>query len=336
MKLRHFITTQDFSVEELQHLVTLGLSLKQTKSYPQVLKQKILGMLFFNPSLRTRASFEAGMALLGGHAINLEVGKGMWNLEWRDHVVMDGDKAEHIKEAAHVLSQYCDVLAVRAFPTMENWEQDKKDEIMQGFVRYSEKPVINMESSCYHPCQALADIMTMQEVLGNVHQKKFVLFWAYHPSPLPMAVPNSAVLIASRMGMDVTIINPPDHDLDEDILQQVKQNCLSQHSRFEQQHDYHNALDDSSIIYAKSWGSRLYYGNLQEEKKMRQAYKDWIVDEEKMHQTKGAKFMHCLPIRRNVVATDAVIDSPASIIYTQAANRLYAQMGLLMTLLGEP
>lgn len=335
MKYKHFITTQDLSIAELQHLVNLGISLKQKKTYPQILAQKILGMLFFNPSLRTRTSFEAGMALLGGHAINLEVGKGMWNLEWRDHVVMDGDKAEHIKEAAHVLSQYCDVLAVRAFPSMQDWEEDKKDEIIQGFVRHSEKPVINMESSCYHPCQALADIMTIQEVLGSFQQKKFVLFWAYHPNPLPMAVPNSAVLIASKMGMNVEIINPPAYDLDDDVLQHVKQNCALWHSRFEQQHDYQGALDGAAVIYAKSWGSRLYYGRLEEEKKMRQAYKDWIVDEEKMHLTKGAKFMHCLPLRRNVVATDTVVDSPASVIYTQASNRLYAQMALLITLLGE-
>lgn len=328
--IKNFISTGNFSREELEKLLNLAIRGKRN-SWKRCLRDKVLAMLFMNPSLRTRVSFEVGMRQLGGHAINLSA-DGMWDLEHRDNVVMGESKAEHIKEAALVLSRYADAIAVRAFPKLSSWEEDKKDSIINGFLKYASVPVINMESSMYHPCQALADMMTIKERV-NPEGKKFVLFWTYHPKPLPMAVPNSALLIASQFGMDVTIACPKDYGLESNIINFVKKNCKENRSNFEVVNDIHG-LENADVVYAKSWGSLRYYGRWDKEKYVRNKLKGWIVDREKLDRTNNAKFMHCLPIRRNVEASDEVIDSKNSVIYDQAENRLHAQNALLSLILG--
>lgn len=335
-KNKNFINTQDFSREELDHLINLAIEMKKRKvKFRKKLDRKILAMLFFNPSLRTRISFEVGMEKLGGHAVNLTIGQGMWDIEYHEGVVMDQDKPEHIKEAARVLSRYCDAIAVRSFPKLIDWQEDKKDLVINGFAKYSTVPVINMESSLYHPCQALADMMTIKEQFKNPLGKKFVLCWVYHPKPLSVAVPNSAVLITSQFGMDVKIATPKDYDLPKEILDVVKKNCEINNRNFELVNDVNKAFEGADIIYAKSWGSINYYGKWEAEKLIRNNLKNWIVDRKKMSLTNDAKFMHCLPVRRGVEVTDEIIDSENSIVYIQAENRLYTQNALLVSIFGN-
>lgn len=330
---KDFLSTQLWDIEELEQILDLGYELKK-HPFEQSLKNKSIALLFFNPSLRTRSSFEVGIHELGGHSSTFDVNNQLWNLEFEEGVTMDGTKTEHIKDAAKVLSRYYDAICVRSFPKSISWEEDRQDAIIRAIAKYSSIPVISMESALYHPCQALADIMTIKEVLSPIAKKKFVLTWCNHPKSLPMAVPNSAAIIASQFGMDVTIINPPGFNLSEDVLNIVKNQCNFNGSEFTLSNSQDD-LENADIVYAKSWGSITNYGNLEKEAAMKNDLKHWIIDKEKMEKTQNAKFMHCLPVRRNVVVTDEVIDSDYSIVYQQAENRLHAQKGLLKYLLGD-
>lgn len=331
---RDFITTHSWDTADLEEILKLGARYKKNP-FDNSLQKKSLCLIFFNPSLRTRSSLEVGIKQLGGQVSSYSVGTDMWSLEYKENVVMDGKNVEHIKDAAKVLSRYFDAICVRSFPALQDWEEEKKDPVINCFAKYSDVPIINMESNLFHPLQALADIMTIKEKLGNPRKKKFVLTWAYHPKALPMSVPVSAVLIASQFGMDVTIANPKDFDLPEDITQITKKNCDDNGSELKFTDNMKEAFEGADIIYMKEWGSLKYYGNLEAEKSIREKLKDWVVDRSKMELTNNAKFMHCLPLRRNVAVTDDVVDSENSIIYDEAENRLHAQKGLLKFLLGE-
>lgn len=330
--MRHFVSTTDMSVDELDDFLKFAAKVKADKVRDK-LKGKTLGMVFFNSSLRTRTSFEAGMFQLGGHALNLGVGQGVWNLEYREGTVMDGDKAEHIKEAVPVLSRYVDCLSVRCFPFGNDWAEDKSDPVLSAFAEYSEVPVINMESAVQHPCQALADALTWNEQ-GLKKGDKLVLSWAYHPKALPMSVPNSTLIAAAQRGLRVEVLSPPEFKLDKDIVSNAAALAESAGGEVVETHDT-SALDGARIVYAKSWGSLEAYGDPASEKKIRDKYKDWQVTVDWMNRTKGGKFMHCLPVRRNVVVSDGVLDSDFSIVTDQAENRLHAQKALLIKMLGE-
>jgi len=332
--LKHFITIQDHSKEEIVNLIDSAIKGKN-QGFPKKLIGKKIALIFLNPSLRTRASFELGIQELGGHVLVLDPGKGMWNLEFDENVVMDADKPEHIKDAVKVLCKYVDAIAIRSFSKLENLQEDKQDKIINAFVKYSDKPIISMESCLYHPCQALADIMTIKEKFESVKGKKFVLTWAPHPKALPMAVPNSALLAASKIGMDVTLLSPKKYILDSEIIDKSIQNCKENDSEFLITDNLEHGYKDADVIYAKSWGSKDYYGEGDKENELRISLKNWTVDSKKMSLTNNAKFMHCLPVRRNVVVTDDVIDSSNSIVYGQAENRLHAQNALLIKLLGD-
>lgn len=329
--MRHFVSTKSLSSDALDELLTLAEKLKRGEVKDK-LPGKALGMVFFNSSLRTRTSFETGMFQLGGHALNLSVGQGLWNMETRDGVVMDGDKAEHVKEAVPVLSRYVDALAVRCFPFGNSWKEDKTDPVIQAFVDNATVPVINMESAVWHPCQALADAMTWKEQ-GLEPGDKVVVTWAYHPKALPMAVPNSAVMVAAQRGMDVTVLRPAPYALDRDLMAEASA-IASNAGGAVRETDDRSALDGAKIVYAKSWGSLEAYGDPDREQPIRAGLKAWQVTADWMAQTDGGKFMHCLPVRRNVVVSDAVLDSDASIVVDQAENRLHAQKALLLKLLG--
>ncbi len=331
---RNFITTEDWSKDELDSLLNLALSLKKVP-YNEHLKKKSLFMVFFNPSLRTRSSFEMAMFQCGGSAVNLSVGQDTWKLEHKLGTVMDGASSEHIKDASKVLSRYGDAIAVRCFPGMTDWEEDAKDSVIRGFAENATVPVINMESSLYHPCQGLADMMTIKENIGEPKKKKFVLTWCYHPKPLPMSVPNSAALISSTFGMDVKIVCPEGYELSHDVIKTIKNNCARENSDFELVHELDKGVEDADIVYAKSWGSLEHYGNWEYENKIREKLKDWKITKDVMKRTNNAKFMHCLPVRRNVVVDDDVIDSDVSVVYDQAENRLHAQKALLTSILGD-
>jgi N-acetylornithine carbamoyltransferase len=291
---------------------------------------KSIALLFFNPSLRTRTSMEVAANQLGAHATTLVPGQGTWGFEWDKGTVMDGEAAEHIHEAVGVLSRYYDAIGVRVFASGTDLEQDRTDALIQQFADTATVPVINLESAFYHPCQALADAATITDHFdGEVAGKKFVLSWAYHPKALPMAVPNSALLAAARLGMDVTVARPDTHALDPSIMQQAAAYAEQHGTSVTETADMDAAYDDAQVIYAKSWGGPMVYSDPAGEAYRRDQLTDWRVTAERMDHTNDAAFMHCLPVRRNVVVDDAVIDGPNAIHLDQAEFRLHAQKAIL-------
>ncbi|HMH69037.1 MAG TPA: N-acetylornithine carbamoyltransferase [Pinirhizobacter sp.] len=332
MTVRHFLTTQDYSRAEIDALLDQAAAFKRSRQGRQM-AGKSIALMFFNPSMRTRTSFELGAFELGGHAIVLAPGKDAWPIEFEVGTLMDGDTEEHIAEVARVLSRYVDMIAVRAFPKFIDWNEDRKDKVIAAFARYATVPVVNMETIT-HPCQELAHAMAMREHLGDLSKKKYVLTWTYHPKPLNTAVANSALLIATKMGMDVTLLCPtPDYILDERYMAFGRDNAQANGGSLRVSHDIEEAYSGAHVVYAKSWGAIPFFGRWEEEKAIRDANKHFIVDEAKMALTDNGLFSHCLPLRRNVKATDAVMDSPACIAIDEAENRLHVQKAVMASLL---
>ncbi|MBV8879963.1 MAG: N-acetylornithine carbamoyltransferase [Planctomycetaceae bacterium] len=321
LKGRSFINTLDFKPAELEFLLDRAKALKKArgKKGRRPLDGRSVAMVFFNPSLRTRVSFEVGIAELGGTAVTMSVGSESWSLEYKEGAVMDQDKTEHIKDAAQVLSRYVDAICVRSFPGMKSYDEDMSDPVISSFRKYATVPVVNMESALWHPCQAMADALTLQEKLGKLKGKKVTLTWAYHPKALPMAVGNSFAAVVSQLGADLTIAHPPEFALEKRFLDSLPRAPRIVHSKEE-------GLAGAQAVYAKSWGGSSFYGKWEEEKKIREGLKSWICDAV----PKGAVFMHCLPVRRNVEVADAVLD--ASAIYDEAENRLHVQKAILSEL----
>jgi len=331
--MQSFLTTQDWTVGQLERLLRLATGLKR-QPLQSHLRGKSIALMFLNPSLRTRTSFELGMQQLGGIAIVLQPGKDSWGVEFNPGVVMDGDAEEHIAEVAAVLSRYCDLIALRAFPTFRNWSVDREDPVIRSLASHASVPVINMET-IVHPCQELALMQTLHERLPSVRGKKFVLTWTWHPQPLNTAVANSALLIATRFGMDVTLLCPEeDYRLDEQFESAARSNARDSGGSFSITHDIESAYTDADVVYAKSWGALPYYGNPEDEWELRKKYRHFIVDEKKMSLTRNALFSHCLPLRRNIKATDAVMDAEYCMAIDEAENRLHVQKAVMMTLLG--
>lgn len=321
------ISTIDMTREQIQSLLESASRFKSGDDVSKPLAGKSVALVFFNPSLRTRASMQVGIYELGGNAVVLEPGGTSWTLEHRVGQVMDGDKTEHVAEFVRVLERYCVAIGVRTFAALKDWQEERTDPVLNAFAKYASVPIINLESAMHHPCQSLADMMTIREKLGT-GRKRVVLTWAWHPKPLPMAVPNSFALAAAQMGHNLVIAHPPGYDLDEELIESLGGNV-------EITNDIDAAFLDADVIYAKSWGSKQFYGNTDQDLAMRAQYRSkWIVDEKKMARTNDAIFMHCLPVRRNVIVTDGVIDSPASVVIDEAENRLHVQKAILARLLG--
>ncbi len=332
---RHFLGTDHWSDAEILGLLERARELKHSPAGTE-LAGRILAMVFFNPSLRTRASFEAAMLRHGGHAILLEPGKGVWGFETRPGVVMDGGAAEHLVEAAAVIGRYADAVAVRAFPAGTDREAAFADPVLRGFAEHAGVPVINMESARRHPCQGLADALTIQERLGpGPRGARFVLSWTWHPNPLPTAVPVSAALNAARLGMEVTLAHPPGWELDPEDMEAIRAAVGRSGGSVEVAHDLDAALEGAHVVYAKSWGRLDLFGDPEAERAARAAHRDWRIDGRRMGLTRDGRglFMHCLPIRRNVVATDEVLDGPWSVVVDQAENRLHVQRAVLLEVL---
>ncbi|MGH7245354.1 MAG: N-acetylornithine carbamoyltransferase [Candidatus Levyibacteriota bacterium] len=336
--MKHFYNTNDFTKEELGEMIDIALQLKHG-TLKKDIKGKSLAMIFFNPSLRTRVSFIMAMQKLGGLAIDIA---GNYTFEFNEGTVMDKGTIEHVKEAAKVLSSYCDAIAIRSSELItsksesvdvSSWDTLKQDIVHKKFMEFATVPVINMESNVYHPCQGLGDAMTIKEKLGNPKKKRYVLTWTYHPKALPMATPNSEILSSIDLGMDVVVAHPKGWELDPKILQTMQQRANDSGGTFAIENDMAKAMEGASIVCAKSWGALKYYGNWDNEKNEKENLKHWIVDEKKMAKTDNALFMHCLPVRRNVEVTDGVIDGKNSIVITQAENRMWAQMAILLKLL---
>ncbi|WP_064746870.1 N-acetylornithine carbamoyltransferase [Lysobacter antibioticus] len=332
---RHFLNTQDWSRTDLDALLAQAAAFKRSKLGDQ-LRGKSIALVFFNPSMRTRTSFELGAFQLGGHAVVLQPGKDAWPIEFDLGTVMDGDTEEHIAEVARVLGRYVDLIGVRAFPKFVDWAYDREDIVLKSFAKYSPVPVINMETIT-HPCQELAHALALQERFGttDLRGKKYVLTWTYHPKPLNTAVANSALTIATRLGMDVTLLCPtPEYVLDQRYMGWAEQNVAESGGSLTVSHDIESAYAGADVVYAKSWGALPYFGNWGPEKPIRDQYKHFIVDEAKMALTNNGVFSHCLPLRRNVKATDAVMDSPNCIAIEEAENRLHVQKAIMAALAG--
>ena len=330
----HLLNTIGMSREQLEQLIESALRFKRGEDLSRPLARKSVALVFFNPSLRTRASMQVGIYELGGNAVVLEPGGTSWTLEHRAGAVMDGDKTEHVAEFVRVLERYCVAIGVRTFAALKDWQEERTDPILNAFARYASVPVINLESAMHHPCQSLADMLTIREKLGT-GRKRVVMTWAWHPKPLPMAVPNSFALASVQMGHDLVIAHPAGYELDEELMKTARQIAAAASGSLAITNDIDEAFSNAEVIYAKSWGAKQFYGSSDRDLATRALYRDkWIVDESKMARTNNAIFMHCLPVRRNVIVTDGVIDSGASAVIDEAENRLHVQKAIMASLLG--
>lgn len=312
--MKQFVSIED--VSDVEALLHKAMEIKRNPlSNTELGRNKSMGLIFLNPSLRTRISSQRAAMNLGLHVILFDINKGGWKLEFGDGVIMDGDSSEHIIEAAGVLGHYFDILAIRSFAHLKCKEDDYSEKIINAFIRYSGIPIINMESATAHPLQAFADLITIKE-----HQKqerpKVVLSWAPHPKPLPQAVANSFVRWMKVSDMDLIVTHPDGYDLSSEIMEGV---------RFEP--DQLKAFEGADFIYAKNWSSFSNYGQILSKDAI------WMITQDKMKHTNQAKFMHCLPVRRNVVVDEKVLDSSNSIVLDQAANRIVSMQTVLQSIM---
>jgi len=308
--MKKYVTIND--IKNIEHTVQEAIQLKNNPyQFENLGKYKTLVMLFFNASLRTRLSTEKAAKSLGMDVMVLNI-NDCWNLEYDNGTIMNLAKAEHIKEAANVISQYGDIIAIRAFPTLTNKEKDETEQVLHSFVKYASVPIVNMESATAHPLQALADAITISE-LKTTSKPKVVLTWAPHPKALPHAVANSFIKIMKEIDVDLLITHPKHYELNSNITQDVP---IS--------YDQEEALKDADFVYAKNWSNYHDYG------KIVSVDENWMLTNEKLG---NAKFMHCLPVRRNVVVEDAVLDGENSLVIEQANNRTYAAQIVLKNIL---
>ncbi|MCH2450201.1 MAG: N-acetylornithine carbamoyltransferase [Gracilimonas sp.] len=312
--MNSFLSIKD--IENLPALVKDALEIKKNPHvYTDLGRQRSMCLIFLNPSLRTRLSSQKAAFNLGLNTAVLDVGSQGWRLEFEDGVVMDGDKAEHMKEAAAVIGSYFDVVAIRAFAKLEDRAEDYSEQVMESFKKYCPAPVINMESSTGHPLQALADLITIEEH-KTVEKPKVVLTWAPHPKALPQAVANSFSRWMQEAEFDLTITHPEGYELVDEAIGNAKV-----------EYDQQKAFKGADFIYAKNWSSYSDYG------KVFSTDPSWMVTSKKMSLTNNGKFMHCLPVRRNVIVEDAVLDSDQSLVIPQASNRVTSMQAVLKNIL---
>jgi N-acetylornithine carbamoyltransferase len=325
--MRHFYSLNEFTPAEIEHFLARALVHKQNP-YSNLFAHKQFALLFLDPSLRTRCSFEVAIRQLGGGVTTLE-GQTLWKIETEHGVKMDQDKSEHVREAMGVLSRYFDGLGLRSFARGLKRDEDLLDQTFSAFVESAKIPVFNMESAVYHPCQAMADLLTIKELFQGFRGKRISIVWASHPRPLPMAVPNSILLATTLVGMDVTLAYPKGFELQDGIVSMAGDFAKRAGGNLRVVHDRKEAAKDAEVVYAKAWGGLSRYADPQGEAEARTRLSEWIVDSPFMDLTRRAYFMHCLPVRRNVVVSDEVIDSKQSVIFRQAENRLHAQKAIL-------
>lgn len=314
--MKHYTHIND--LENLQQTVQEAISLKKNElQFESLGKKKTICLLFFNNSLRTRLSTQKAAQNLGLNTIVMNFGNEGWQLEYEDSIIMNQNKAEHVKEAAQVVSQYCDIIAIRAFAGLEKKQKDEAELVINNFIKYANVPVVNMESSVGHPLQALADAITLEENKVN-HKPKVVLSWAPHPKALPHAVANSFIDMMHLQDAEFVITHPEGYDLNPEIVKNVTV-----------EYNQEKAFENADFIYVKNWSSYIEYGQVIPQEK------DWMITADKMKLTNNGKFMHCLPVRRNVVVADEVIDSENSLVIEQANNRTYSAQIVLKKILEE-
>jgi N-succinyl-L-ornithine transcarbamylase len=308
--MKNFININN--VKDYQGLIKESIEIKNNPySFKKIGINKTLGLIFFNSSLRTRLSTLKAAKMLGLETIVMNFNNEGWEIEFEEKTIMSKNSAEHVKEAAQVISQYCDIIGIRAFAELKNKNHDESEIIINSFVKYGSVPIINLESSCAHPLQAFADAITIEEH-KNKSNPKIVISWAPHPKSLPHAVANSFINMAKMSNYDLVITNPVGYDLNPKITKGINVT-----------HNQEEAFKNADFIYAKNWSSYNDYG------KVLINNDKWMINKRKMEITNNAKFMHCLPVRRNVVVEDAVLDSNYSLVINQANNRTYAAQTIL-------
>ncbi|TAK55241.1 MAG: N-acetylornithine carbamoyltransferase [Gammaproteobacteria bacterium] len=331
--MRNFLDLAALPREEVLELLALARRL-QEQPEPTALAGRILGLLFFNPSLRTLASMQAAMARLGGQSFVITPGSGSWQLETRVGAVMNGAAAEHIREAIPVLESYCDALGVRAFAEGRDLAVDLAEQGFTAIAGLCRKPLVNLESAMNHPCQALADWKTLDE-LDVPRHAKFVLSWVNHPRALPLAVPAAALTMAAQRGMEVVVLRPAGFEMPAALIERARALAAAAGGSVTETEDRGAALAGAQVLYAKEWGSTAHYGDAEADARLRAALGDWMVRKSWFEDTApDCRLLHCLPVRRNVAIADEVLDGPRSAVLAEAANRLYAQMAVLHRLLG--
>ena len=331
--MQRFNDLADFSREQINALLKLAERLDRQPE-PRALEGKVLSLLFLSPSLRTLSSFQAAMVRLGGGSFVISPEMSIHGLESRYGIVMDGAAAEHVREAVPVIASYGDAMGVRAFAERRNLEHDIADKDFAALTSLIDKPYINMESAVNHPCQSLADWKTMDDLGIPTQGGRFVLSWAYHPRPLPLAVPAATLHMAAMRGMDVVVNRPAGFELPPAIMDKARAAAAASGGSVTETDDRREATEGADIVYAKSWSSTRHYGNAQADQKLREPLVSWCIDDGWFDNAKAeARFMHCLPVRRGVVVQDHVLDGPRSVVIAEARNRMVVQMAVLHQLM---
>jgi N-succinyl-L-ornithine transcarbamylase len=315
--MKNYLSVHD--VKDLDLLVKEALKLKDKPfKHDKIGKHKTLGLIFMNPSLRTRLSTQRAAQNLGMNVMVMNVGADGWVLETKEGAIMNGTTVEHIKEAAPVMSQYCDIIGIRCFPNLKNREEDYSEDFLNKFIQYSSVPVISLESATRHPLQSLADLITIRENTPKKHLPKVVLTWAPHIKALPQCVANSFSEWMCRADVDFTVVHPEGLELAHEF---TKGAVI--------RHDQQAALKDADFVYVKNWSSYKDYGKIHE------GSHDWMLTQAHLKNTNNAKVMHCLPVRRNLELSDEILDSPSALVIQQANNRLWAAQAVLKTILED-
>jgi N-acetylornithine carbamoyltransferase len=330
---RSLLSLRTLPQPEWTRLLEDAETLSGPRGREPLLRGRRFGAVFFNPSLRTRTSFEVASFDLGAHAVHLQVGGGLWSLEHRDGVVMDGEPAEHVKEGVGVLGRMVDALGLRTFAGLADAAEDAKDPVLHAVARASPVPVLNLESAMDHPHQGLADALTLRRRWGGA-KHKVVVQWAPHVKALPMAVPSAACLAFAREGHEVVLTHPEGFDLDPGVIADAKRLAATAGGTFSVTRDPTKALMGARAVYVKAWGARGGYGNPGAAREARAAHPEWMVTETSLRGTDRALVMHCLPVRRNVVIADEVLDGPRSVVLEQGEARLPVQKATLCRAMG--
>ena len=329
--MKRFLDLADFTRDEVLALLELARRLER-RGEPHALAGKLLGLIFFNPSLRTLASFQAAMARLGGESLVINPGQGSWQMEARAGVVMDGAAAEHVREGIPVLASYCDALGIRLFAEGRDLASDLAETSFGALASLTDKPLVNLESAVNHPCQALADWKTLDD-LAVPRAGRFVLSWAYHPRALPLAVPAAALHMAALRGMEVIVLRPEGFALPQEIMERARRAAALSGGSVHETSERTQALRGAHVLYVKEWGATGCYGDAAADAQLRSGLRGWCVRNDWLAAAPECQVMHCLPVRRNSAIADEVLDGARSVVLREAANRLPVQMAVLHQLL---
>jgi N-acetylornithine carbamoyltransferase len=331
--MKFFNDLADFNAAEIADLIAFARQL-DTQPQPRALEGKVLALLFLSPSLRTLASFQSAMARLGGGVFVISPQMSIHSIESRSGIIMDGAAAEHIREAVPVIASYSHAIGIRAFAKRENLKDDLNDTQFHEMTSLIDMPYINMESAINHPCQSLADWKTMDDLGIPARGGKFVLSWSWHPQPMPLAVPAATVHMAAMRGMDVTVLRPPGYELPDTIMERARAAAIASGGTVTETDDHRLAMTGAQVIYVNSWTSQSHYGDSNAEDDFKHELRDWRVDEHWFNDAASdCRFMHALPVRREVTVTERILDGPRSVVIAEARNRMLVQMAVLHRML---